>query len=236
MKMSVNDAAEHFGVSKEAIHNRIRRGSLEVIIEDGVKFVIIDTKTTPPSPKKTIRRASPAKVAGGDDRYYKFLEEQNAKLQSRVEVLEGETRTLRDQKELMLIEERKKIEAIYKEKDEQLKNILSSISSQFMLTSPEAGVLVETVDVEVQEHVIEDVVEEDIPQEVQMPKEPLKPSEANILSLKKYINTLGLSPKKAQKVKQRFEKRAKRDRRIITLGEKIYLDTLRYDYSDLLKK
>gem|GEM_PF-4791176 len=56
------------------------------------------------------------------------------------------------------------------------------------------------------------------------------------VSLKKYINTLGLSPKKAQKVKQRFEKRAKRDRRIITLGEKIYLDTLRYDYSDLLKK
>jgi len=231
MKMSVNDAAEHFGVSKEAIHNRIRRGSLEVIIEDGVKFVIIDTNQTPATPKKTVRRASPSKARSGDDRYYKFLEEQNAKLQSRVEVLEGETRTLRDQKELMLVEERQKIEAIYREKDEQLKSVLATLASQFMLNAPELQEG-ETVDVEV-----EAVVEKEVKQ-VNTPKEEkvLKPSDANIVTLKKYVKGLKVSDKKAQKIIARFEKKAKVDRRIITLGNKIYLDTLRYDYSDLIKK
>ena len=40
-KLTISDAAEKLGVSKEAIHNRIRRGSLESVIENGVKFVLI---------------------------------------------------------------------------------------------------------------------------------------------------------------------------------------------------
>jgi TolA-binding protein len=133
--MTILEAAEHFGVSKEAIHNRIRRGSLSVEVIDGVKIVSIDTdaKTTP----KPRAKAQPKKVTQStDDRYYKLLEEQNAQLQSKVEKLEGETRTLRDQKEQMLIQERIKIEQIYKDKDEQLKNILTTISSQFILNAP----------------------------------------------------------------------------------------------------
>lgn len=116
-KMNINDAAAFFGVSKEAIHNRIRRGSLESVMEDGVKLVIVDETSS----KKVSPRVSIAKATLSDERYYKLLEEQNTKLQSRVEILEGETRSLRDQKEQMLIEERIKIENIYKEKDEQLK-------------------------------------------------------------------------------------------------------------------
>jgi predicted DNA-binding protein YlxM (UPF0122 family) len=34
-KMTIADAAEYFNVSKEAIHNRIRRGSLDCIVETG---------------------------------------------------------------------------------------------------------------------------------------------------------------------------------------------------------
>jgi hypothetical protein len=62
----------------------------------------------------------------------------------------------------------------------------------------------------------------------------LKSSDAKIVSLKKYIQSLELPEKKAKELKKRFKKRVGKDRRIITLGEKIYLDTLRYDYSDLL--
>jgi len=42
-KMSVAEAAEFFSVSKEAIHNRIRRGSLKSLLgKDGVKLVLVD--------------------------------------------------------------------------------------------------------------------------------------------------------------------------------------------------
>ena len=150
--ITILEAAEHLGVSKEAIHNRVRRGSLEVSVIDGVKYVDIDTTAKAPTPKAKpqIRRA-PTKAT--DDRYYKFLEDQNSQLQIKVEKLEGETRSLRDQKELMLIREREKIEQIYKEKDEQLKNFLSTLSSQFMLGAPIQTVAVEEehLDAEIEE-------------------------------------------------------------------------------------
>jgi len=41
-KMNIAEASEFFGISKEAIHNRIRRGSLVSVVEDGVKFVMVD--------------------------------------------------------------------------------------------------------------------------------------------------------------------------------------------------
>jgi len=206
-KMSVSDAAAHFGVSKEAIHNRIRRGSLEVVVENGIKMVTISTKATPAKNKVRVS----ARSSVHDDRYYKLLEEQNAKLQSRVEVLEGETRTLRDQKELMLIEERKKIENIYKEKDEQLKNILSTLSSQFMLSAPKS-IQEETLEVEIEDN--DDV--------------------DSLISLKKYLKTTSFSEKKREKIKAKFKKRAKKDERIITIGSKCYLNPTKYDYSDLV--
>ncbi len=216
-KMSIADAAEYFGVSREAIHNRIRRGSLEVVVEDDVKLVLLDesVKAAP-----SARKANTRKTNVSDERYHKLLEEQNAKLQARVEVLENETRTLRDQKELMLIEERKKIEQIYKEKDEQLKNILSTISSQFMLSTSETPA-------------IEEIQVESVDAEIDVEEELVEPK---VISLKKYIKGMNLSEKKIRKITEKFHRKAQDDERIITLGSKIYLDTSRYDYSDLFKK
>ena len=205
--MTITEASEHFGISKEAIHNRIRRGSLKSVVENGVKMVTIDNIEQ----KQASKRATPTrKSPSANDKYYKYLEEQNAKLQSRVDTLEGETRTLRDQKELMLIQEREKIEHIYKEKDEQLKNILSSIASQFMLNTPE-----EIVEVEAQ---------------------PVIEEKSKVISLKKYLKKQNFSQKKQEKIKKKFQKRAKKDDgRIIVVGSKYYLDVLEYDYSDLVK-
>ncbi|MBN2816292.1 MAG: DNA-binding protein [Campylobacterales bacterium] len=223
MKMSVNDAAEFFGVSKEAIHNRVRRGSLEVVVEDGVKMVLVDEKSKVATPLKTNRTTTRVKSSIDNQRYYKLLEEQNAKLQARVETLEGETRTLRDQKEQMLIAEREKLEAIYKEKDEQLKAVLNTLSKQFMLSMPQGEFKEEdeeTVDVE---------ISEPQPAKEEAPK-------VKILSLKKFLKTLDITEKKRKKIKERFEEKAKKDSRIITLGDKIYVDLIKYDYSDLVKK
>jgi len=209
-KMSVGEAAEHFGISREAIHNRVRRGSLEVVVEDGVKLIVVDTDAKKTTPK----RASSKRSSLGSERYYKLLEEQNAKLQSRVEKLEDETRSLRDQKEMMLIQEREKIEQIYKEKDEQLKNILNSIASKFMLSAP-----------------AEDEVQEVEALEAEIDETPLIESEP--ISLNKYLKENNYSKKKIEKIKKRFKKIAKKDERVTIIGKKYYIDVKRYSYDDL---
>ncbi|MDQ7045266.1 MAG: DNA-binding protein [Sulfurimonas sp.] len=219
-RMTILEAAEHFGISKEAIHNRVRRGSLEVILVDGVKMVDIDASVKAnPAPKTSRVRKAPAKQV--DERYYKLLEDQNSQLHVKVEKLEGETRTLRDQKEEMLIQERIKIEQIYKDKDEQLKNFLTTLSAQFMLNAPSQVKEEEHVEVEIEE--IEEAIEKDVEKK------------GELISLKKYLKKNNYSPKKQEKIKMKFVKKAKIDERIIVIGSKYYMDTFKYDYSDLLK-
>jgi len=209
-KMSVADAAAFFGVSREAIHNRIRRGSLKSVMENDLKMVIVDETKV----KKTAAKRTASRNASNDERYYKLLEAQNAKLQERVELLENETRSLRDQKEQMLIEERQKIEAIYKEKDEQLKNILQTLSSKFMLGAP----------LEKEEEALEAEMVE------------IEEVESNVVSLKKFLKKSGFSQKKIDKIKKRFHKSVRKDdERVLVVGSKYYLDTAKYDYSDLVK-
>jgi len=210
--MTILEAAEHFGVSKEAIHNRVRRGSLSVVVVDGIKLVEINTQTKTTSVQKAKTQTKRVSTAY-DDKYYKLLEEQNSKLQAKVEKLESETRTLRDQKEEMLIQERIKIERIYKDKDEQLKNILSSISSQFMLNAP----------LQEEEEHVEVEIEED------------NSSDSEVISLKKYLKSNKVSRKKSDKIKEKFKKRAKKDNRIIVMDKKYYINPSKYDYKDLLK-
>ena len=49
-KVPVSEAAEILGVTKEAVYNRIRRGTLKTFEKDGVKFYVYD-RTAPTSPK-----------------------------------------------------------------------------------------------------------------------------------------------------------------------------------------
>lgn len=217
-KLTISDAAEQLGVSKEAIHNRIRRGSLHSVVENGVKLVVLSKDESAQVPSKKIN--SKTATHNSDDRYYKFLEEQNVKLQHKVETLEGETRSLRDQKEQMLIEERIKIENIYKEKDEQLKNIINAISSKFMLNAPQEasmGMDDELFEAEIQ---------------VREPKESIE--NRRLISLNKYLKSKDFSKKKISKMKEKFQEQAKEDSRIITIGKKYYIDLQKYDYSDLM--
>ena len=195
-KLTIQEASDHFKVSKEAIHNRIRRGSLPSMSEHGVKYVIVDEVITQ------------NKQSANDDKYYSFLEEQNKTLQEKVERLEKDNSSLRDQKELMLIEERIKIENIYKEKDEQLKNILQSISAKFLSQQREQNVSnAEIIDVESDE-----------------------------ITLKKYLRSLGMKPKKEEKIKARFKTLAHTDERIFIRGDKLFVNPKLYSYGDLLSK
>ncbi len=224
--MTIPDAAVHFGVSREAIHNRVRRGSLKSVVENGVKLVIID-KTMASSPRVQVKKVA----VNSDDKYYKLLEEQNTKLQEKVEKLEGETRSLRDQKEQMLIAERIKIEQIYKDKDEQLKSILNTFQSQFMLSSPE--VQEEHLEAEIEEETQDEEIQEIETEKDEIEEEKIQKGRLGIMSLKKYLKEQKLPLKKVLRIKDKFKKQAKTDKRIITIGKKYYLNLDKYDYRDL---
>lgn len=209
-KLTISDAASFLGISKEAIHNRIRRGSLEVVVEDGVKLVVVQSNKKPE--QKELKNIKQPSIAG--DRYSNFLEEQNAKLQQKIDTLEQETRSLRDQKEQLLIEEKRKIEQIYRDKDEQLKNIINAISKKFMLEHQEAKLQYEE------------------PLEAQIEHEDTF-NESRLVSLNKYLKNRDFSKKKRNKIKKRFEELSKIDTRVITIGKKYYIDLQKYDYSDI---
>jgi excisionase family DNA binding protein len=195
--LTIEEAAKYFGISKEAIHNRIRRGTLKFKLQNGVKLVEINPSSIKTKPKNS--------STNYEKKYYDFLEEQNQELLKKIQKLEDETKSLREQKEMMLIREREKIEQIYKEKDEQLKNILNAISSKFLLEAKplEEDISQDLVDVEIQEVSYE--------------------QEDNLISLKKYLKRLKLNEKKVKKVKKKIEKIAKKDDRFTIKDKKIYL-------------
>ena len=203
--MTIEEAARHFGVSKEAIHNRIRRGTLKALIENDIKYVLVNSDAKQRSTQTHKTAPGSAAVAG----FTNYLQEQNRELQQKIEKLEAETRRLREEKEQLLIEERRRIEQIYKEKDEQLKNILNAISSKFLLEAKPMT----------QEEHLEAEIEE-------------KP-EPTIISLKKYLKKSGINEKKRKKIYTKVKKIAKKDKRFFIEDSKIYLDIASFDYSDV---
>ena len=204
-KMTKAEAAQHFNVSKEAIHNRVRRGSLDSVIENGVKYVILGeakrAAQTPPS----------------DTRYYEYIEKENERLSAKVDKLEKETSRLREQREQMLIDDREKIERIYKERDEQLKSILQVVTSRMIAQSGVDAIQEEDA-------VTAEVVEEKSDPDIEKP-----------VPLKVFMKLKGYGKKKRKKIKARFKKRVGRDERIILKGKKLFLKPRHFDYSDLLK-
>lgn len=197
-KMTVAEAASHFNVSKEAIHNRIRRGTLDCVIEHGVKYVIMAEAGN--------------SVTQTDNRYYDYIEKENERLKVRVSVLEHETKDLRIQRETMLISERDKIEQIYKERDDQLRNVLQVVASRFLSQA--------TMDSVIENAVTAEVIEE---------------HDNKLVALKDFLKLKAYKGKKRDKIKKRFKKNADEDSRIIVKEGKLYLDPNRFDYSDLLQ-
>jgi len=213
-KMTVTEAASHFSVSKEAIHNRVRRGSLNSVIENGIKYVIL------PGAKAAVA-ATPAV----DTRYYDYIEKENERLKGKVDSLETETSRLRHQREQMLIDDRENIERIYKERDEQLKSILQVVASKFLGRIQAENVIEEAVTAE--------VLETPEQEEEQIQIKPKK--ETELISLKAFMKLKLYRKKKRQKLTKRFAKKAKKDVRILLKKGTIFLNPQQFDYSDLLK-
>ena len=199
-KITIEDAANFFGISKEAIYNRIRRGTLQTVVEGGIKYVLLD-----PTAKKR-QTSLPKNLNPYAEKLQSVLEEQNKELRAKIEKLENEIRQLQEEKERLLIEEKMRIEQIYKEKDEQLKSILSMINTRFML---EAKPLED-------EH-FEAEIEE------QQEHKPLK----------KYLKEVNIGKKKRKKIYTKAKELSKKENRFFFKKKKLYIDPSRYDYEDI---
>lgn len=206
-KMTIADAAEYFNVSKEAIHNRIRRGSLNCIVENGVKYVAVEAA----------KNNAQTNVVS-DNRYTQYIEEENVRLREKVDVLEKETTRLRDQREQMLIDERVKVEQIYKERDAQLRSVLHVVATKFLShvntdTVMQEGMMVDAINADIVDSEIEEWI-----------------------SLKSFLKLKRVKDKEKKLIKRGFETALKNgDERLIERGDKIFLNPSKHDYSDLLE-
>ena len=209
-KMTVAEAAEQFNISKEAIHNRIRRGTLQSVIENGVKYVLSDAVKVVQTPNY-------------NDKYYNYIEEENARLKEKIDKLENETTHLRNQREQMLIDERDKIESIYKERDEQLKNVLHVVASKFLTQIGNS------------EQIIEDAISAEVIEvkEKKVEFEEVK-NEEHPIRLKEYLKLKGVKKEKRKKITRKFEKKASKDARIQSIEGTIFLNPDEFDYEDML--
>ena len=207
-KLNIAQAAEHFKVSKEAIHNRIRRGSLDCVIENGVKYVRIEGTQSNPTPRPEMQN--------NDSKYYSYIEKENERLKAKIDALESETKNLRTQREQMLIDERNKVEKIYKERDEQLRNVLNVVASKFLTHAQSDKIIEESITAEI----------------IDIPKEEIDTR----ISLKEFLKLKEFKEKKLHKIKDNFKKaRQLKDSRLEIKKGKIFLDPSKYDYKDLLK-
>lgn len=205
-KLTIADAAEYFNVSKEAIHNRIRRGSLDCIVDNGVKYVAVESA-----------KSNASSNVVSDTRYTHYIEQENERLREKVDVLEKETNRLRDQREQMLIDERVKVEQIYKERDAQLRSVLHVVATKFLSHASVDDVMEEARSVDA---INVDIVDTEIDEWV---------------SLKSFLKLKRYNDKEKKKIKNRFEAMMGDDMRLSLRNGKIFLNPSEYDYSDLLR-
>lgn len=131
-KLTVLEAAKLLGVSKEAIYNRLRRGSLQSVVENGVKYIMLT--------KSNLKESTPTRrtdMSIENSAYVELLKVQLDEMKQKNAKLEADKERLIADKERMLIESKEKIEMIYKERDEQLKAILSLANRQITHTNIE---------------------------------------------------------------------------------------------------
>lgn len=208
-RLTVIEMAEYLGVSKEAIYNRVRRGSLKSIIEDGKKYVLLteDLKKEGKRPKRT------AITATHESEYINLLKDQLEELKAKnLKLEEDKERLLRD-KEAMLIESKEKIEQIYKDRDEQLKTILRLANVPRLEQSTNKSIkeeseVVEEVELEEEGDIVEQMCE----------------SFEEWHELRAFLDSKGYSKEDRKEIKKKIKKKIGKDTNVKTsLAGDIYI-------------
>ncbi len=195
-KLTVIETAELLSVSKEAIYNRIRRGTLQTVIENGVKYVILTDEVKKSSQTKKINSIA-------NDAYIQLLRDEMRELKERNRALEADKERLIREKERLLIESKEKIEQIYRNRDEQLKTILSLATKNILENrTKESGNII--IDEPTEEnHTIDADIDA---KESKHSSEDVADSYTDWKDLRDYLRQKGYSKKQKKIIKQKFKK------------------------------
>lgn len=152
-KVPVSEAAEILGVTKEAVYNRIRRGTLKTFEKDGVKYVVLDgyepqaASKSAPKTSKSAKSSEPKKSAKtGEFDVNEFLLSQISELKEQNQNLQADKERLFREKEQILLNNKSEIAQIYRERDEKLRGFLSMLERP--LLARQNGEYVAPIDVE----------------------------------------------------------------------------------------
>ncbi|QKG28478.1 DNA-binding protein [Campylobacter sp. RM16187] len=206
-KLSVSQASEVLGITKEAIYNRIRRKSLKSIDEKGVKYVLIedDEATNEPQTKAKITKTNTKKIVSENSsetseersEFIKFLLTQLEELKEQNRNLQGDKERLHAQKEQILIANKDEIAEIYKERDEKFRYFLQMLERP--LLARQNGEYIRPIDVEFDEGHETIHSEEKAKFDNEVKDEP---KVKKWLSLSEFLKSLNLKNKKIKKIQK----------------------------------
>ena len=178
-KLAINEAAEILGITKEAVYNRIRRGSINTVIENGTKFVILDEK--PSSEKATKSAPKSTKTKSQNDEFVNYLLNELSELKSLNLNLQADKDRLFKEKEQMLIERKNEILQIYKDRDEKLMQFLNAMQRPLLAQKNDDMPNNEAIEAEIE-------------------------NESKWINLSEYLKELNLKPKATKKVSEKIIK------------------------------
>ena len=234
MRLTLDEYSKHFKMSKEMINSKLRAKKLNYIIEDGVTYIIVTRNSLKSDKREAIYKEQNQVTKHKEEKEEKKMpqkpkttvamvlslyQKENQQLKEKIVQLEAKIDKLIDDKEQMLRDEMNKIEQVYSQKDEQLKNILELINTQ-LLTQKSQTI-----------HDVETITAED----VTSTREKKSKREDEIVELKEYLKSLDLESYQRKIIKKRFLAVYDKDIRIIKQNGKLYLNFSKYDYSDLLE-
>lgn len=208
-KLTVMEMSKYLGVSKEAIYNRIRRGTLVSVLENGKKYIVLTDALAREGrlPKRS------AIASNLDSDYVDLLKTQLEELKLKNQKLEEDKDRLVRDKERLLIESKEKIEQIYKERDEQLRMILTlshvpSLENQPTNKNEEMAQIIEEEDEESQE---QDIVE------------MMCESFEDWTDLRRYLDEKNYSDTEQKIINKRIKKRLGKDENLKSAQGEVYI-------------
>ena len=221
MRLTLDEYSKQFKMSKEMINSKLKAKKIDYVIEDGVTYITVANEETYIKPRvvseKRVSRAVGVNQSEKKTTVATVLalyQRENKQLKDKILQLEEKIDRLIDDKEQMLRDERDRIEHVYTNKDEQLKNILELINTKLRL--------------EQQPQTIHEIETSSSNDEIET-----KPQQS-LVELRSYLKTLDLKSYQRKVIKRRFLSVYDEDIRIIQQNGNLYLDFSKYDYSDLL--
>ncbi len=223
MRFTIDEYSQRFKMSKEMVNSRLRDKRLNYIIEDGTTYIIVPRSTLRSRPQHAAEEPqesaapsapAPAKPKTTVATIIALYQKENRHLKEKITQLEAKIDGLIADKEQMLRDERDRIEQVYSNKDEQLKNILELINTKLMLSEKPT---VHDVDVSHEEPIDASWQHDDF------------------VELRHYLKSLDIKSSDRKTIRKRFAEAYGSDVRVIQQNGQFYLDFSKYDYTDLLK-